>query len=169
MRHTSFVNPTERCMSLLNIGLQDLAIERDNAGPFKSKIKSCSTMKSIRRKATECQVLKEAYASSIEAPIQKAESSFSMLDLKGKQIKIFKSNRDFEELLNTLTIIEPTIKSEEDIPHAMSKLSKYQQLKDYLEKHMIDGLYILQFRKCNDMSCCTKLNDILPPQYLHLF
>ena len=45
----------------------------------------------------------------------------------------------------------------------MSKLSKYQQLKDYLEKHMIDGLYILQFRKCNDMSCCTKLNDILPP------
>ena len=28
---------------------------------------------------------------------------------------------------------------------------------------MIDGLYKLQFRKCDDMSCCTKLNDILPP------
>ena len=45
----------------------------------------------------------------------------------------------------------------------MSKLPKYQQLKDYLERHMIDGLYMLQFRKCGDMGCCTKLNEILPP------
>ena len=120
-------------------------------------------MKSIRRKSTECQGLKEAYTSSIEVPIQKVDSSFSMLDLKGKQVKIFKPNRECKELINTLTVIEPTIKSEEDIPRAMSKLPKYQQLKDYLEKHMIDGLYMLQFRKCDGMCCCTKLNDILPP------
>ena len=126
MRHTSFVNPTERCMSLLNIGLQGLALEIDNAGPFESTIKSCSTIKSIHRKATECQGLKEAYTSSIEAPIEKVESSVSMLNVKGKQVKIFKPNRDCKELSNTLTIIEPTIKSVED----MSKLSKYQQLKD---------------------------------------
>ena len=49
-----------------------------------------------------------------------------MLNVKGKQVKIFKPNRDCKELINTLTIIEPTIKSVED----MSKLSKYQQLKD---------------------------------------
>ena len=122
----SFVNPAERCMSLLNIGLQGLALERDNAGPFESTLKSCGTIKSIRRKATECQGLKEAYTSSIDAPIQKVESSFSMLDLKGKQVRIFKPNRDCKELIDTLNIIEPTIKSEKDIPHAMSKLSKYQ-------------------------------------------
>ena len=160
----SFINPAERYMSLLNIGLQGLALERDKACPFESTVKSCSTMKSIRRKATECQGLKEAYTSSIEAPIQKVESSFSMLDLKGKQVKIFKTNRDCTEIINTLSVIEPTIKPEEDIPHAMSEVAKYQQLKDYLEKHMTDGLYMLQFRKCDDMSCCTKLNDILPPQ-----
>ena len=119
-------------------------------------------MKSIRRKSTECQGLKEAYTSSIEVPIQKVDSSFSMLDLKGKQVKIFKRNGECKELINTLTVIEPTIKSEEDIPRAMSKLPKYQQLKDYLAKHMIDGLYMPQFRKCDGMSCCTKLNDILP-------
>ena len=160
----SFINPAERYMSLLNIGLQGLALERDKACPFESTVKSCSTMKSIRRKATESQSLKEAYTSSIEAPIQKVESSFSMLDLKGKQVKIFKHNRDCTEIINTLSVIEPTIKPEENIPHAMAELPKYHQLKDYLEKHMTDGLYMLQFRKCDDISCCTKLNDILPPQ-----
>ena len=162
--HHSFVNPAEKCMSLLNIGLQDLALERDNVGgTFESRVKSCSTMKSSSKKATECQGLKEVYTSPIEAPIQKVESSFSMLDLKRKQVKIFKPNRDCKELLDTETTIEPTIISEEDILHAMSKLSKYQQLKDYLEKHMTDSLYMLRFRKCDDMSCCTKLNDVLPP------
>ena len=152
-----------RCAPYHNIGLQGLALERDNAGPFESTVKSCSTIKSIRRKATECQALKEAYTSSIDAPIQKVESSFSMLNLKGKQVRIFKPNRDCKELLDTLNIIEQTIKSEKDIPHAMSKLSKYKQLKDYLENHMIDGLYMLQFRNCDDISCCKKQNDTLPP------
>ena len=55
----SFINPAERYMSLLNIGLQGLALERDKACPFESTVKSCSTMKSIRRKATECQGLKK--------------------------------------------------------------------------------------------------------------
>ena len=78
----SFVNPAERCMSLLEIGLQGLALERDKAGPFESTVKSCSTMKSIRRNATECQGLKEAYTSSIEASIQKVESSFLYATLR---------------------------------------------------------------------------------------
>ena len=34
----SFVNPAERCMSLLNIGLHGLALERDKAGPFQSTV-----------------------------------------------------------------------------------------------------------------------------------
>ena len=62
-----------------------------------------------------------------------------MLDLKGKQATIFKPNRDCKKLINKLTVIDPTIKPEEDIPQAMSKLPKYQQLKDYLEKHITDG------------------------------
>ena len=34
----SFVNPAERCMSLLNIGFHGLALERDKAGPFQSTV-----------------------------------------------------------------------------------------------------------------------------------
>ena len=54
----SFINPAERCMSLLNNGLQGLSLERDHTGPFEGVLKSCSTMKSIQIKATEQQGLR---------------------------------------------------------------------------------------------------------------
>lgn len=41
----SYINPAERAMSLLNIGLQGMALERDHAGPFEKLIGSCKTMK----------------------------------------------------------------------------------------------------------------------------
>ena len=41
----SYINPAERAMSLLNIGLQGMAIERDHAGPYEKTITSCKTMK----------------------------------------------------------------------------------------------------------------------------
>ena len=41
-------------------------------------------MKSVHRKATKCQGLNETFTSSIDASVQKVESSFSILDLKGK-------------------------------------------------------------------------------------
>lgn len=48
-----YVNTTEGCISSVNIDLQGLTLKRDNAKPFKSTVKSCSTMKSICRKAAE--------------------------------------------------------------------------------------------------------------------
>ena len=40
-----YINPAERAMSLLNIGLQGMALERDHAGPFEKAISSCKSMK----------------------------------------------------------------------------------------------------------------------------
>ena len=81
-QYQSSVNPTEGCMSLVNIDLQGLTLKRDNADPYMSTVKSCSTMKSICRKATDCRGLKEVYTSSTDTPILKVEMSFSMLDLR---------------------------------------------------------------------------------------
>lgn len=62
----SYINPAERCMSLLNIGMQGLAIERDHSGPFEEIIKNCKSMKDIRIKANQIQGIREAYQSSLE-------------------------------------------------------------------------------------------------------
>ena len=39
-------------------------------------------------------------------------------------------------------------------------------MESFLEKRMKDGLYLLQFRKCEDDTCCQRLVPDLPP-YLH--
>ena len=41
----SYINPAEQYMSLLNIGLYGLVMERGYAGAFKKIIASCKTMK----------------------------------------------------------------------------------------------------------------------------
>ena len=53
----SYINPAERVMSLINIDLQGLSLDRGNAGPFEAVLSSCSTMKSVREKSEQHQVL----------------------------------------------------------------------------------------------------------------
>jgi len=119
-------------------------------------------MKELRKSEVNHQGFKEAYLSSIEHPRKLVESSFSSLDMKGRKIKIFQPYREEKEIVDTLNRIEPLITSDDSIPHLRSKLSSYPSLERFLEEHLTDGLYLLQFRKCDDASCCTKLTS-LPP------
>ncbi len=59
--YQSYINPAERCMSLLNIGLQGLALQRDHAGDFEAAISSCWSMKTLQEKETKHQGFKEAF------------------------------------------------------------------------------------------------------------
>uniref|UniRef100_A0A7M5VAL2 Zinc finger PHD-type domain-containing protein n=2 Tax=Clytia hemisphaerica TaxID=252671 RepID=A0A7M5VAL2_9CNID len=161
--YQSYTNPAERCMSLLNIGLQGVALERSDAGAFEKTIKSAKSMKGMRELNKKTQGMKQAYQSSIKTPIQIIEDSFSHLELKGKNIKIAKPNRDTSKIVAALKSIEPKIGTDEDIPRAMAKLPNFPSLKSYLEKHMKDGLYLIQFRKCDDLACCQRTIQDLPP------
>lgn len=49
--HQSYMNPAERCMSLLNIGLQGLSLDRDGAGEYEAAIKSCSSVNALQQAA----------------------------------------------------------------------------------------------------------------------
>ncbi len=46
----------------------------------------------------------------------------------------------------------------------MAKLKEYKRLEAFFEVHMTEGLYLLQFRKCDDRNCCLPLRSTqLPP------
>ena len=62
----SYINPAERSMSLLNIGLYGLALQRGHAGAFEKIISSCKTMKGLKEKSNEHQWLKGTYLASLE-------------------------------------------------------------------------------------------------------
>lgn len=57
----SFINPVERIMSLLNLALQGVAIERSEMSPeIKQQLKACSSMADIRQLAVKIQGLQSA-------------------------------------------------------------------------------------------------------------
>ena len=160
--YQSYTNPAER-MSLLNIGLQGLALARDDAGAYEATIKSCKSMNALRQAESKTHGLKAAYHASIEHARKTLENAFSSLQLKGKQVRVYPSSRESTAVVNALNRIEPLIKTEENIPHAIANLTKYPALERFLESHMTDGLYLLQFRKCEDQACCQRLVTVLPP------
>ena len=99
-------------------------------------------MKSLYSKIIEPQGLNEAFQASIEALVKTLESVFKMLELKGKGVKLFKPNRDNEEILQALHNIKPNIK-EEDIPNVeVRKLCLTSKLSG--EAHHRQ-LYMLQY------------------------
>ena len=143
----SYINPAERCIS----------------GKSEKMLTSCKTMKAIREKAQHQQGLKEAHIASTENARKEIENCFSRLELKGKKVKIFLSTRNSKEVVDALKDIDPTITANQLIPHSRSKLKKFSCLQQYFDKHLTEGLYLLQSRKCDDKNCCTIKNDPLPP------
>ena len=71
-------------------------------------------------------------------------------------------------VVKVLENIKPIIRKE-DILHVLSKLKSYPNLESYLEKHTKDGLYLLQFRKCEDETCCQRIDQIYLIMYLLQF
>ena len=160
----SFINPAERCMSILNIGMQCLSLERDHLGEYEDALKNCKSMKDIRTKAKKHQGLSDAFQTSLQSSIKKLENCYESMELKGKPVQTFQPSRDATEIVSCLSKIEPKIKAEDDIPHNKPKLPNYPSLQQFFSNHMNEGLYMLQFRKCGKAECCKLQSIQLPPK-----
>ena len=91
------------------------------------------------------------------------KNSLQLLELKGKPIKLFNPNRNANDIIAVLPSIDATIQNEKSILHARAKLKNYPALEKYFEDHLTEGLYMLQFRKCDNDSCCVKKTELPPP------
>ena len=111
----------------------------------------------------EHQGLKEIYLASLEKSRKIFEDSFQFLELKGNSVKVFKSNKNVNEGVETLNKIELLITQEDGIPHAQAKLKNFPSLHKYFGDHLTEGLYMLQFRKYEDETCRIRKKESLPP------
>ena len=162
-QYQSYIDPAETVMSVLNVGLQGLALDRDHAGIFENVISSSKTMNSVRSQADQHVGLKEYYLNSIEKPRRIFESTFAELELKGISFKVFEQLCDEEEVVDVLHKIQALITSDSTIPRRLTSLKSYPCLEKYLEVHLNEGLYMLQLRKCNDHICCRLRSEKWPP------
>ncbi|WAQ96968.1 hypothetical protein MAR_029658 [Mya arenaria] len=150
----SWCNPAERIMSILNLGLQNCALERaDDDGVFKS----CSSMNSIRELVGKKPELKDKWVSSVE-PIQRVvQNRFSRLSLKGNSFKVEDpvSDDDIDLFKRHLAGMFPDLD--------LSKLQKkhtqsVESFQTWLDQHTRQRQYSFQIRKCGDPACCTAVS-----------
>ena len=84
-----WTNPAERVMSILNIGLQNCALERAAGDEtIEQTIGKCSSMDDIRKlSATTCD-LRDAWLASVAPCISAIQGRFTRLSLKDKAIQV---------------------------------------------------------------------------------
>jgi len=146
----SWVNPAERVMSILNLGLQNCALERADDASFKS-VNSMSQRRELIGKKPE---LRGKWVDVIEPVQAVVQTRFSRLSLKGKQFQIENpaTDEDIDLIKRHLRELFPDLDlSKLQKAHTKSVLS-YQE---WLDEHTRQRQYSFQVRKCGNIECCS--------------
>ena len=150
----SWTNPVERVMSILNIGLQNCALERTVGSQEDEKLlKSCGCMDDIRKTAVDHPSLKQFWHTSIEQCRRTMTQRFSRLSLKSEPIRIFNpvETTEIDSLQRHLHFLFPSLDTSRMTKAYTSRCKEYQK---YLHDHCRERQYSFQIRKCADITCC---------------
>lgn len=152
----SWTNPAERIMSILNIGLQNVSLERKEAGrEIEMLLKGCNSMSKIREKCSSNATLREGWTQSVE-PLQSLVSSrFRRLKLKSEPIQVVDpcSLDDIDLVKRHLRELFPEVNLQKLQKYHTQKVEAY---KAWIEKHCKASHYVFQIRKCQDRACCLE-------------
>lgn len=152
-------------MSILNIGLQNCALERTAGSEEEEKLlKSCGSMDDIRKKAIEHPNLEQFWHTSIEQCRSTITQRFSRLCLKSEPIRIFNpvESTEIGSLQRHLHFLFPSLDTERMTKAHTSRCKEYQK---YLQDHCRERQYSFQIRKCSDITCCGASR--VPREQLH--
>lgn len=128
----SFINPVERIMSLLNLGLHGVALERSEMSvENEALLKSCHSMADIREEASKNPQLQAAYGDSIQSTIDLVVSRFNLLSLKDETVCAMSSSTDEDELERLFSfskLIDNELVREKATKKDLALRKKYQNL-----------------------------------------
>ncbi|CAG2208657.1 unnamed protein product [Mytilus edulis] len=150
----SWRNPAERIMSLLNLGLQNCALERERSDDATEKLlKRCGSMADIRTEAEKKPELKGAYKESVEPVQSLIRNRFSRLKLKDQPVSVSDPMTDIEidTLQRHLRELFPELDLKKLVKTHTDKVQSYQTWK---ENHCRERQYLFQIRKCQNPVCC---------------
>ena len=153
----SWTNPAERIMSILNLGLQNVSLERKSVSDdCEQVLKCCNSMAAIRSAAETKASLKSGWSDAIE-PVQSViKNRFSRLKLKGEPFQVMDpvTDQDIDLIKRHLRELFPTLNLDKLQKVHTKSVESYQQ---WLERHCQARHYTFQIRKCENADCC------LPP------
>lgn len=155
----SWINPAERIMSILNLGLQNVSLERQetSAANITKKLKDCQSMNAIREEAKKTPDIKREWEESVATVKSIIEGRFARLKLKDQPIRVDSpvSEEDIDILMRHLREMFPDLDTTKLQKTHTRKCVSYNKWK---EEHCRERQYTFQIRKCKDPECC------LPPR-----
>ena len=120
----SWLNPAERIMSVLNIGLQNVALMREeSSSSMEGVLRTANSMSDIRTKAGKTEGLKDAWLTSVKPVKTILEERTALLSLKGRPFSILEAASEDE-----VRQLESDIQRCVD-PNIVSSQYQQQQLK----------------------------------------
>ncbi|XP_053379602.1 uncharacterized protein LOC128548528 isoform X2 [Mercenaria mercenaria] len=148
----SYLNPAERTMSLLNIGLQNVALQRDKMSPEFEMIAKGKSLKGLRNVAERNDKFKEQYSESTKVPITVIKQRFSKLKWKGENIIIHDATteEEMETMIKSILMV-----LDENVTIDMKNLTKLKSIRidQFLARHARCRHYIFQIKKCGQDDC----------------
>ncbi len=153
--NNSWLNPCERLMSILNLGLQCVSTARAQvSSEDEATLKSCNSMADIRREAYSKPLLKKAAADSLAPVVSLIEERFQRLSLKDKSFQIGKpaSSDSIECLWSFAEMIDGTLSMSNTTKKEVTKAKKFM---DFFNAHCHARKYSFQVKKCVDPTCCS--------------
>ncbi|XP_065929132.1 uncharacterized protein [Magallana gigas] len=153
----SYYNPAERCMSTLNIALQNVALQRGRMIPgLEMQTKSFTSLSKLRNAATKNACLKKEYKEAMSVPIEILKERFSRLKWKGESVVVHDAAQEdmMVDLYNIFLLIDDEVKPE----HVSNlRMLKSEKIDAFLAKHAQSRHYSYQIKKCTEADCayCT--------------
>ncbi|CAB4446524.1 unnamed protein product [Rhizophagus irregularis] len=132
------MNPAERIMSILNLGLQGVALKRDQMSPESEVLfDTANTLDDIRTKAQESNKLESELKESIAANVEA-----------------------ITELFESIHTLDPTLTVEET---TQVQIRRHTALIEFIDTHCRIRAYSFQVKKCNNITCSYCKPIRLPP------
>ena len=147
----SYANPAERCMSCLNLALQNVALCRESAGyAMEMRLKSQTSLAKLRNVAERDSQIKEAYIKSVQPVLEVLKGRFRQLRWQDQEVKVYDpaEGEDINRIADGLKLIDPSVDSSN-----IKDIKFHTKLNDFFERHCRCRHYTFQIKKCTESTC----------------
>ena len=151
-------------MSIANIGLQNVALERLPCDSD-AEIKKCRNMSELRNKPE----IIDDWQTSINPLMDTLKSRFSRLKLEDSPFKVLPAATDSEreDFIEKAAVIDPVLPSMIRSGRLQKKkLEPVDGYQNFKSTHCHEGVYAFQIRKCGDIQCCGVNYSEIKPHWL---
>lgn len=145
----SWANLAERANSILNLALQNVALECEEMTPeLELKQRRISSLVDARKLATRYPEFKTGLIKSVEPVLKLLESRFAKLKLKEEQFKTNKPASD-EDITTFFDMLKNILDNDLDATKLTADvLCKLPKLCEFMDKHCQKRQYSFQIKKC---------------------